>query len=177
MIGRYTAGAPGPARGERASCQADSVKPRREARLGRARRTQRHWGPWHWQVRECNWYLTRMRVMVRPGWPWPGPHSGREYNCRQRRLIPARPWVYLIRVTLVTVESSFNELLSGPWPGQLAVWPAALCFKCGVVLHEVRSRKLTQIKTVCFGFLKYISHRSHVPHRDHAASSGDCKSF
>ena len=100
---------------------------------------------------------------------------GREYNCRQRRLIPARPWVYLIRVTLVTVESSFNELLSGPWPA--AVWPAALCFKCGVVLHEVRSRKLTQIKTVCFGFLKYISHRSHVPHRDHAASSGDCKSF
>lgn len=88
----------------------------------------------------------------RSGPAGPGcPHSGREYNCRQRRLIPARPWVYLIRVTLVTVESSFNELLSGPWPGQLAVWPAALCFKCGVVLHEVRSRKLTQIKTVCFG--------------------------
>jgi hypothetical protein len=127
MIGRYTAVAPGPARGDRASCQADSVKPRREARLGRARRTQRHWGPWHWQVRECNWYLTRMRVMVRPGWPWPGPHSGREYNCRQRRLIPARPWVYLIRVTQVTVESSFNELLSGPWPGQLAV-SASGCF-------------------------------------------------
>jgi hypothetical protein len=42
------------------------------------------------------------------------------------RLIPARPWVYLIRVTQVTVESSFNVLLSGPWPGQLAVWPAAL---------------------------------------------------
>ena len=97
------------------------MKPRREARLGPADAAALGpvalAGPGVQLVSDSDASHRRRSGPAGPG----GPHSGREYNCRQRRLIPARPWVYLIRVTQVTVESSFIELLSGPWPGQLAV--------------------------------------------------------